>query len=154
MHEIIDSLSLFVYFNLFHDNMFVCGHSIVPPFGLMSWGRNKTSVISKSAFLNENHIFFTVISPKVVPKHSKSPTDSNAVDSGNGLAPDRRPVITWTNDDHDHRRLMASQDYNELTQRGIVMAYGSTLAEVMTYCTKPLSEPMMTYHQWSSVALT
>ena len=52
--------------------------------------------IFKCIFLNENDTIPIQISMKFVPM---SPIDNKpAFGSGNGLAPNRRQAITWTND--------------------------------------------------------
>ena len=45
---------------------------------------------------------------------SRSPNDNVSIGADNGLAPIRRQVITWTNDDPVHWRIYASLGVNEL----------------------------------------
>ena len=65
-----------------------------------------TDDIFKCIFLNENDRISIKSSLKFVPW---SPIDNKPViGSGNGLAPNRRPAISWTNDGQVQRRIYAA----------------------------------------------
>ena len=59
--------------------------------------------IFKCISLNENDRIPIQSSLKFVPR---SPIDNKPAFSGNGLAPNRRQAITWTNDDPVHWRIL------------------------------------------------
>ena len=67
----------------------------------------------KCIFLNENGRIAIWISLKFVPR---GPIDNKAsIGSGNGLAPNRRQVITWTNADPIHWRIYTAQGGDKST---------------------------------------
>ena len=67
----------------------------------------------KCIFLSENDKISIRITLKFV---SRSPIDNKKarIGSGNGLAPNRRQAITWTNADPIHWRTYAAPGGNEL----------------------------------------
>ena len=74
--------------------------------------------IFKCIFLNENDIIPIQISLKFVPRSPKA-----RIGWGNGLAPNRRQAITWTNDGPVHWRIHAALGGDELTVRGFIRAF-------------------------------
>ena len=74
---------------------------------------NLADDILKCIFLNENDGISIQISLKFVPR---SPIANKAgIDSGNGLAPNKRQAVTWTNDDPVHWRIYVALGRDELT---------------------------------------
>ena len=71
-----------------------------------------TDDILKRIFFNENIRISIKFSLKFVPKLSNSRYPSIGLD--NGLAPNRRQSITWTNTDPVQRHIYASLGGNEL----------------------------------------
>ena len=69
--------------------------------------------IFKCIFLNEHDTIAIQISLKHVPRN---PIDNKpgSIGSGNGLAPNRRQAIIWTDDDPVHWRIYAALGGDEL----------------------------------------
>ena len=83
----------------------------------------------KNIFLNGDDRIPIRISLKFIPK---SPIDNKPAftGSGNGLAPNKRQAITWTNADPIHRRMYAALGGNELKSLAPLW-YGSNFKSVI-----------------------
>ena len=73
-------------------------------------GRHFADDIFRCIFVNEKFC----VSIKISVKFVKGPIDNNSV-IDNGLAPNRRQAITWTNADSIHWRIYAALGGDELT---------------------------------------
>ena len=74
-------------------------------------GRLFADDIFRCIFANESLVFWLKISLKFVPKVPIQPDTG----SDNGLVPNRRQAIIWTNADPIHWRIYAAQGGDELT---------------------------------------
>ena len=78
-------------------------------------GCYSTDDIFRYVFLNEKFCILIKISLKFIPK---GPIDNNpSIGSDNGLAPNMRQVINWTNADLIHWRIYAALGGNQLTSK-------------------------------------
>ena len=103
-----------------HNPLDILATTLLSRSGINTSSRDKMAAILtnytfKCVFLNENDRIPIQVLLKFV---SRGPIDNNPVGLDNGLAPNRRQAIIWTNADPIHWRIYAALGQYELTHWG------------------------------------